>query len=278
MSSLVFIEKKQIEDLLDMSGGYVLSFTNDSFQDFISETVGIDIYSEKYSRTGGSKARRLREFWRVESDATVGKLLSALMDVYEFDNRPGDRDEELLRKCRECVRRLLGEKTEGAEPSAPTEKGFLERNYDTISLQDLPVESNMIPLLQARLSEANSCLQNNAPLATVILCGSILEGILLGLALGRPEQFNKASCSPKDEDGKVRKLHEWSLAQFIDVAAEQGYLGLDVKKFSHALRDFRNYIHPYEQRASGFNPDNHTAEICLQVLKAAIASLTGKRK
>ena len=55
-------------------------------------------------------------------------------------------------------------------------------------------------------------------------------------------------------------------------------LKLDVKKFSHELRDFRNYIHPYEQLASKFTPDKHTAEICLQVLKAAIADLSGGRK
>jgi hypothetical protein len=51
-------------------------------------------------------------------------------------------------------------------------------------------------------------------------------------------------------------------------------LGLDVKKFSHALRDFRNYIHPYEQMASRFNPDAHTAQICFQVLRAAISALS----
>lgn len=42
------------------------------------------------------------------------------------------------------------------------------------------------------------------------------------------------------------------------------------------LRDFRNYIHPYEQWSSGFNPDEHTALISWQVLKAAIHDLSGK--
>jgi hypothetical protein len=52
----------------------------------------------------------------------------------------------------------------------------------------------------------------------------------------------------------------------------------DVKKFSHGLRDFRNYIHPYEQMQSGFAPDEHTAKLCFQVLKAALASVAGERK
>jgi hypothetical protein len=115
-------------------------------------------------------------------------------------------------------------------------------------------------------------------LAVIFLCGSILEGILLGVALQKPREFNQANNSPKDKSGKVKAFPAWSLSQFIDVACELGLLKLDVKKFSHELRDFRNYIHPYQQMASNFHPDKHTAEICFQVLKAAIASLSRERK
>ena len=69
-----------------------------------------------------------------------------------------------------------------------------------------------------------------------------------------------------------------TLAQLIDVACEVNVIKLDVKKFSPGLRDFRNYIHPYEQMVSGFTPDEHTARVCFQVLKAALASVAGKRK
>ena len=60
-------------------------------------------------------------------------------------------------------------------------------------------------------------------------CGGILEGLLLGLASANPQQFNQAPNSPKDKAGNVKQLHEWTLAQFIDVACELGYLKLDVK-------------------------------------------------
>jgi hypothetical protein len=52
----------------------------------------------------------------------------------------------------------------------------------------------------------------------------------------------------------------------------------DVKKFSHVVIGFRNYIHPYEQMSSRFIPDRHTALICLQVLKAAIHQIGNFRK
>ena len=46
-------------------------------------------------------------------------------------------------------------------------------------------------------------------------------------------------------------FQDWKLTNFIDVSYELGLLDEDVK-VSHALRNFRNYIHPYEQ-VSGFN-------------------------
>ena len=61
------------------------------------------------------------------------------------------------------------------------------------------------------------------------------------------------------------------------MAHDIGLLKPDVQKFSHGLRDFRNYIHPYEQLTSGFTPDEHTAKVCLQVLKAALADMAGER-
>lgn len=107
----------------------------------------------------------------------------------------------------------------------------------------------------------------------IFLCGSTLEGALLGVAIKNPQRFNQSKASPKKPDGKVKPFYDWSLSQFIDVACELGLLSLDVKKFSHVLRDFRNYIHPYEQMSQNFTPTQHTADICFQVLRAAIASL-----
>jgi hypothetical protein len=70
------------------------------------------------------------------------------------------------------------------------------------------------------------------------------------------------------------QVQEWNLSTFIDVAKDLGLIQHDTQKFSHSLRDFRNYIHPFKQMTSGFNPREHTAKICLQVLKAAIYEIT----
>jgi hypothetical protein len=134
-----------------------------------------------------------------------------------------------------------------------------------------------VPIIEKRLEEAHKALGVGAYLSVIFLCGSVLEAVLLGAAQKEPSRFNQSSVSAKANDGSVKRFHEWSLAQFIDAACEIGLLKPDVKKFSHGLRDFRNYIHPYEQMTSGFMPDEHTAKVCFQVLKAALASVAGER-
>jgi hypothetical protein len=75
MSDLTSIEKLKLEKLLEMKGGYVLDFSNFTFQEFILENLNIDIYDEKYNYRSGSKANRLRGFWTEEPNHIVGEFL-----------------------------------------------------------------------------------------------------------------------------------------------------------------------------------------------------------
>jgi hypothetical protein len=52
-----------------------------------------------------------------------------------------------------------------------------------------------------------------------------------------------------------------------------GDLSPNISKFGHALRDFRNFVHPHEQLAHRFSPDEHTARIGFQVVVAAVDDL-----
>lgn len=143
---------------------------------------------------------------------------------------------------------------------------------ETLSLPPALVDPALIPILENRFTEAQRCL-SHSPMATIMLCGSLLEGLLLGLANKRPADFNRCPQSPKDENGKPKPFKDWSLAQLIDVAHNIGLLRLDVKNFGQHLRNFRNYIHPYQQMKEGFDPDRYTAEMSLTAVKAAIYNL-----
>lgn len=271
MSSLSPLEKRKLEDLFGMASGYVLDFTDTSFSDFFRTTCKINIDGEKYKSNGTSKAKRLRVFWEIESDKTVGATLREMIQIWiHIQSTEGVAPNPVqLKACEAITARLLGEKAN----EVTTEEDFLKVQFDKTSVAALNLEQGMMPIIENRIKEAFQCKNSQSPLSTIFMCGSILEGLLLGAAIKHPKEFNQSSSAPKAE-GKVKQLQDWKLSEFIDAAHSAGFLSLDVKKFSHALRDFRNYIHPYAELASGFKPDEHTADICLQVLKAAIASLS----
>lgn len=276
MSSLTDTEKRYLEKLLGMQSGYVLDYSDATFGEFFHRHK-IDIHNQAYQSYGTSKAKKLRAFWERESDNTVSAVLTELLEAYQADCDLNNKtiDTTLLEKSRAIVSRLKGKPV----PTSPAQTldEFLHREFTIPSIQKLPVETQAIPIVKARLEEARLAMGAGAYLSVIFLCGSVLEAVLLGAAQREPAKFNRAAASPKDAEGSAKRFHEWSLAQLIDVACEVGLLKPDVKKFSHGLRDFRNYIHPYEQMISGFSPDDHTAKLCFQVLKAALASVAGER-
>ena len=152
------------------------------------------------------------------------------------------------------------------------EADFLSVEYDDVTADTLPITEQVKPFINSRINEMKSCFESHAYLAAIIICGSLLEGVLLGLASMHPKEFNTSSSAPQN-NGSVKQFYEWKLAEFINVASDIGFLHEDVRKFSHVLRDFRNYIHPFQQMSSGFTPDEHTAKICMQVLKAALSQI-----
>lgn len=122
MSNLTNVEKRKFERLLEMGSGYVLNFSNRTFEEFVTDTTGRKIYDLRYDYGSGSKANRLRGFWEAEPNHVVGKLLSALVDhqkaVEDESQTSGNfyaekKPEELrltasLREdCRRIVTRLL---------------------------------------------------------------------------------------------------------------------------------------------------------------------------
>lgn len=105
MSSLTNIERRTFERLFDMGGGYVLGFSNRTFEEFMLDTVGIDIYDKKYEYGSGSKANRLRAFWASGPDHVVAKALSGMLELMELDFDP---DPDLFSKATRIIERLKG--------------------------------------------------------------------------------------------------------------------------------------------------------------------------
>lgn len=149
------------------------------------------------------------------------------------------------------------------KPAEPELKPLPPPDFDKLNL-----EYGISEILQQRWTEIQSCIDVNATVSAVIMMGSMLEGFLMGTMQRRPQIANSASNAPK-KDGKVKHFADWTLSDMIEVGHEVGWIQLDVKKFSHALRDFRNIIHPYQQLAVRTNPDLDTCKISWLVVQAA---------
>lgn len=276
MSSLVTNEKQVLEKLFQMGGGYVLNFSDRTFGEFFKDDVSIDIYDEKCYYATGSKANRMRGFWQVGDDAVVGKSIEKLLAYIDTQILLGNFKKEafpkdLTERGQAIAKRLLGVRATHRET---TEEEFIAREFRDVSIDKVGLDSVVSGVLKQRVDEIRKCLMAKASLAVIFLCGSTLEGILFARASTNPRAFNESTLSPKDKMGKVKHFCDWTLNDFINVARDLNLVGEDVKKFGHALRDFRNYIHPCQQVSSRFNPDEHTAKICWQVLQAAITQLS----
>jgi hypothetical protein len=115
--------------------------------------------------------------------------------------------------------------------------------------------------------------------AAIILSGSLLETILLAIARENKKLFTSSNHAPRNRSGKsVKPLENWAIHELINVSEDIGYLSLDTSNFTHTLRNFRNYIHPFTQEKNEFSPRKETAELCFHVINLAINDLYNKSK
>jgi hypothetical protein len=105
VSDITNAEKRNFENLLGMGSGYVLNFSNRTFEEFLFDATGNNIYDAKYDNGSGSKAQRLRAFWQVESNYSVAKLLNDLLE-YAVELGVDPSLQQCVENCRKTVERL----------------------------------------------------------------------------------------------------------------------------------------------------------------------------
>lgn len=115
MATLTYQEKSILEELFNMRTGYVMDFSNSSFELFIEDVIGINIYTNPNYEGYSSKANKLRQILKQESDFTVGTLINALLDYYENyklkDNSLNDYDKKQISVMKVITQRLLSTNT-----------------------------------------------------------------------------------------------------------------------------------------------------------------------
>ena len=139
-------------------------------------------------------------------------------------------------------------------------------------------DKNMVKLLEERWGESLKTRKIEAYLATMILLGSILEGMLLDIAKSNPEKANKSTCAPRykdEETGEIlaRPFRKWGLSDLINVSRECGWLSNHNFYNTESVRQYRNLVHPNAQLEADLFPDDTMCDIARVVVEAALKDL-----
>lgn len=118
----------------------------------------------------------------------------------------------------------------------------------------LAADPQMQAILTRRWEECTRCLQANAPLAATVMMGGLLEALFVSRAnkLADKSSLFRSKAAPIDpKTKKPLDLRQWTLAPYIDVGHDLGWISRSAKDVAVILRDYRNYVHPEKERAHG---------------------------
>jgi hypothetical protein len=232
------------------------------------------ILKEISFRSGDAKTNSFPSLRSVDAKVREAKMTlrdSGATAVLEEMDKDSDfsansrrvRLEALANYCRTAIKFF--------QTGAITQKKPLSKGPDMSKLTD--VMPDLEAIVQARWIEAQRCQHAKAYLAAVIMMGSILEALLLARCSKCVGDAYQARCAPKDRNGKAIAIPNWTLSNLIDVSVERGWLKQDRGSFSHALRQSRNIVHPYEHARTQSDFDEGTCKVCWQVLNASVEDL-----
>lgn len=142
---------------------------------------------------------------------------------------------------------------------------------DTVpSFANVVADQEMQNILASRWDECIKCVEANAPLAAVVMMGGLLESLLLSKINKLPSQtpVHTAKLAPKNHTGQTLLLKEWGLRNYIEVAHELKWITQTEKDLGNVLMDYRNYIHPFKQKAYGVFLKQSDARILWELCKS----------
>lgn len=106
--------------------------------------------------------------------------------------------------------------------------------------------------------------------AAIVLAGGVLEGILVDLIGRHADRARKARRAPEEAD-----IARWNLGDLINVALELRLVTQAVDRLSHAVRMYRNLIHPAHEVRARVTFGEEEARIAVEVIHVLWRDLGG---
>jgi hypothetical protein len=146
----------------------------------------------------------------------------------------------------------------------------------------LAADPEMRTILSRRWDECQRCLGASASLAATVMMGGLLEALFVARANRLSDKSALFKCATTPIDSKTKKpleLKQWTLAPYIDVGHELGWISRSAKDVALILRDYRNYVHPEKERSHGVTLNVDDARMFWDLTKSLsrqLLALTGK--
>lgn len=146
-------KQKAIEQYFDMGTGYVLHYSNRTFAEFF-EQFDLNIYDDKYSDIGDSKAKRLRSFFSQHNDALIGKVLLEMIEEYDIerDSRPysfSNHNDALRQRCLDIANQLMMSTDQAQVPTREVFKNPFKAQPQQPTYQPSQVTAGWAPRKQS---------------------------------------------------------------------------------------------------------------------------------
>jgi len=137
-------------------------------------------------------------------------------------------------------------------------------------------DSRVLDVLTDYYSQAFRAFEAASYIGSIVACGAVAEGLLTWSLSLRAKDALASPKAPKDRTGQVMSLEYWSLPKLIEIAGDLGLIGKTASQASWALKDFRNFIHPYNLMRQSARPDESLAVNTFTAVGEIARSLKGR--
>ncbi len=130
-------------------------------------------------------------------------------------------------------------------------------------------DNNIRRILERDYQEIQRSIISSNWKSAIILSGGSIEAILLDMLSRDLSRATSSSKSPNEAD-----INKWDLNDLVEVAVEEKFIGNEVAKLSHTVRDYRNLIHPGVEIRKNLKVEPEEAKIAIEVLHILIRELS----
>jgi len=219
--------------------------------------------------------------WDYHGSRICGNFLSAIEDIYiaggEKKYPLSDDDKQLLSSINSFLEKYKDFKKQYENKYLQQVESQINKQNKHIGKTELAEldfgfirDQEIKDLLVRDLDEAQKAFNNQLFKSTVLLCGTILESILID-TLSSVEKESKFKYYQKYIEGKEKErkppdIEYWKFYEIIEIAKHMGIISNDTAKISHIIKDYRNLIHLHVQKRDKLKIDSHVVSAVLHLL------------